>query len=621
MLHLTAASYKELNQQLGDWLVEPVDLPLDLTVVTPGWCATGWICLLEQSSSVLEISINGSAVQPTVLELAQQRYLVGFEPYWPDTHPLTEQQLRLRGGRLLRLECKEAISPWHLFQLVRPDVATNELQSSLLWLISHGLSKYNLLRQHQPLLEHLNQRESENEHTRLAHTLWQRADLQQAFGSIEAKGFADWLRHQAPVDHHWPELSPSGHFQLERTSVLPWHHRRFGVNLLGYANEAIGIGEDLRTCQLALEAAGVPVTVIDIPTQHCSTELRQQALHQADALAPYAFNLFCLTAEEHARIVLELGQAILQQRWNIGYWPWELSRWPKPWQPLLPMVDEIWASSRHTYAAISSALGERLQPELRQIPLPVAKLSPLDPEAREHWRRHFGLPSDLPLVICSFDGRSSYWRKNPWAALEAFQQAFPFGNALDLRLVIKTMHAGLDGEQWQQLQTRAQADPRLILIDGILPRPELLGLYGCCDVLLSLHRAEGYGRNLAEALLLGLEVVATNYSGNTDFCIGPKAHPVPYSLLPVQDGQYPHHEGQHWAEPCVKAASDILQQVIAQLGTNAATTHPYDQLFSAAAIGQRYRLRLQEIWWQRDQLTAQLRFQSIGSRPSGRPSG
>lgn len=614
LINLTANSCSELNQLLCEQLLEPAELPLQLQIETQGWCLSRFEALVEGTPTDLTITVNGAAALQSVVETTHLRTRISVEPFWPDPHPLNHQQLRLSGSdgtRLLQLVCHETISPWQLFQLNRADVAERELEACLPWLITNGLAECNLLRQHPPLLQRLNQRDPTHQRSLLAETLWQRADLQQAFGTIDSAEFAQWLRRQAPQDHHWPAWSSSGGLMLERFAVQAWPRRAFGVNLFGYASEAIGIGEDLRTCQLALEQAGMPVAVIDIPTRHCSEALRHQALNDPDALAPYALNLFCLTAEEHARIVLELGQGLLQERWNIGYWPWELSRWPQPWQPLLPMVDEIWSSSRHTQAAISQACGGRERPRQRHIPLPLADLTPLSSKARHQWRHQFNLPLELPLVICSFDGRSSYWRKNPWASVDAFQQAFPIDQAPEIRLVIKTMHAGLKGDQWQQLQSRAQADPRLVLIDGILPRQELIGLYGCCDVLLSLHRAEGYGRNLAEALLLGLEVVATNYSGNTDFCIGPNAHPVPFELVPVQEGEYPHHAGQLWAEPNVEAASEIIRRVVKDLPSKAggSSTQAYRQLFSAAAIGRRYQERLQEIWWERDQLASQLRFQ------------
>ena len=94
-----------------------------------------------------------------------------------------------------------------------------------------------------------------------------------------------------------------------------------------------------------------------------------------------------------------------------------------------------------------------------------------------------------------------------------------------------------------------------------LTRYQLLQLYGCCDGFLSLHRAEGFGRGMAEAFQLGLDVVATNWSGNTDFCKGRLAHPIPYELEPVTPGAYPHWPDQVWAEPNIKAAAEALRKI------------------------------------------------------------
>ena len=294
-----------------------------------------------------------------------------------------------------------------------------------------------------------------------------------------------------------------------------------------------------RTCRDALESIGIPTATIDIPTKHTSNELREQARTKADRLAPYAFNLICMTAEEHARIFLEIGYAIFNERYNIGYWPWELGNWPEPWNPLFGLVDEVWASSRHIYQSIQKELNYRAQPKLSYCPLGISPIAPLTPEQKAKARSRNRLPHKAMLMICSFDGRSSFFRKNPWGAINSFLEAFPKDNGSDVGLVIKTIHAGVDMNEWNKLKALTKQDNRILMIDGALDRDELIHLYGCCDVLVSLHRAEGFGRILAECLLLGLDVVATNHSGNTDFCRGQHAHPVDYDLTDVQDEGYP----------------------------------------------------------------------------------
>jgi len=166
-------------------------------------------------------------------------------------------------------------------------------------------------------------------------------------------------------------------------------------------------------------------------------------------------------------------------------------------------------------------------------------------------------------------------------------------------LVIKSFQPSRHHPDWARLKRVAALDPRIHVVEANLERRQLSALYGSCDVLLALHRAEGFGRVIAEALQLGLDVLATDWSGNTDFCDGPLVHPVPYSLVSVPPGAYPHWPGQHWAEPDVQAAAERLRTVvekrrIAGVPDLALSAH-YRQRFSAEVCGARYRQRLAQL--------------------------
>ena len=158
------------------------------------------------------------------------------------------------------------------------------------------------------------------------------------------------------------------------------------------------------------------------------------------------------------------------------------------------------------------------------------------------------------------------------------------------------------------MQARAEEDPRIVLIAESLPRDELLALYGCCDVFLPLHRSEGFGHGMAEALQLGVDVIATDFGGNTDFCTGPLSHPVGWREVPIPRGSYPHADGHSWAEPDLGHAAELCQQVAARkltVASNSESADPsrddevlakYRKKFSFVQIGNKYRARLQELW-------------------------
>ena len=117
-------------------------------------------------------------------------------------------------------------------------------------------------------------------------------------------------------------------------------------------------------------------------------------------------------------------------------------------------------------------------------------------------------------------------------------------------LLIKTHRPSKTNQNWNRLKAEAAKDHRLHILERTLPRTALLKLYAACECFISLHRAEGFGRGIAEALLLGLDVIATDHGGNTDFCKGPLANPVRCHMVRVKNGEYPYHRGQEWAQPC-----------------------------------------------------------------------
>ena len=178
--------------------------------------------------------------------------------------------------------------------------------------------------------------------------------------------------------------------------------------------------------------------------------------------------------------------------------------------------------------------------------------------------------------------------------------------------MIKTIHAGVDSSEWNKLKELVKHDDRILVIDGTLDRDELIQLYGCCDVLVSLHRAEGFGGYWLNASLLGLDVVSTNHSGNTDFCRGQHAHPVDYDLTDVNDGDYPYYQST-MAEPCCSHAAKILQDIYtkrstqqyAQTPERQATIRNYQKQLLTDSIAKHYGNQLKAIWNQTRNKTAE----------------
>jgi hypothetical protein len=431
---------------------------------------------------------------------------------------------------------------------------------------------------------------------------------------------------------------------LNHGSSQPFVERPFGVNLIGHAFEIFGIGEDIRMAACALQAAGVPCAVIHQPAANgsaCTDRSLEPFLCSDPSGGPYAFNLVCMAAPSHARWLLQAGFDALRERFTLTAWPWETQQWPKAWLPLLEVADELWPSSSFTAAALQEPAAGAVLP-LQVMPMAAAIPDPdrfCNPAARQAARSRHDLPADDVLFGYSFDLNSTAIRKNPMGALESFQLAFPlpelpssFGRECNrhplsnhVALMIKTFPPQGHSIEWLRLQLRAAEDPRIHLVVASLERDELLDLYGCCDVFLSLHRSEGFGRGIAEALQLGLDVICTAYGGNVDFCTGPLAHPVRFQTVPIPRGAYPCADGHLWAEPDLAHAAALMQEVAArrrdlELDPAAAAVDPsrdadvlaaYRERFSYATTGLRYKARLEALWSQRHALATQLKWNVV----------
>ncbi len=348
--------------------------------------------------------------------------------------------------------------------------------------------------------------------------------------------------------------------EIEAPAVKPARPaplRHDGVNLIGHARSEFGVGEDVREAARALTAAGIPFAVVDIPPGSAIGQGDRLLEQQIGDRLPFGTNLLCMTAMETARLHADRGDPIFQGRRTIGFWPWELPQWPDAWRHCFDLVDEVWASSRFTYSAYRAVVGRKV----RHMPMTVTVAG-----AASDIRSRLSIRDGVFMFACAFDGLSGMSRKNPLAAVAAFRSAFPAGDE-PVTLVVKGMRAAAAGEDaFGQLEQACRQDPRIRLIDGTLSRSDMLGLLQAADCFVSLHRAEGFGRCIAEAMLLGKPVIVTGYSGNMDFTLPGTAALVDHDCRPVEAGEYPYAEGMIWAEPDIAHAAWWMRQLLLEPG-------------------------------------------------------
>ena len=323
------------------------------------------------------------------------------------------------------------------------------------------------------------------------------------------------------------------------------------VAVAGFLSAPTGLGEGARRMVAAMRRQGVQVEAVDL-----TTALRQGP--QPQSLVRPSPGPGCLIVHVNAPMLpwalAALGAAAVRRKRIIAYWAWELPKVPEEWRRGFDFAHEVWVPSHY----VATALGGNFLLPLRVVPhaFPVPDPAPLG-------RAAFGLPPGAFISLVMFDATSSVARKNPMGAIRAHRAAF--GNSADHVLVVKAHSTRVAGKAWAEIVGAVAGAPNIRILEGVLPERERWALLAAVDVLLSLHRAEGYGLTIAEAMALGRSVVATGWSGSEEVMAGPGCHAVPSRLIPARDPQrtYDYPE-MLWAEPDEAAAAAILRVLAEQ---------------------------------------------------------
>ncbi len=363
------------------------------------------------------------------------------------------------------------------------------------------------------------------------------------------------------------------------------HSDTSGANIIGYTHQVFGVARGMKNAIESIKTVNIPFVINSYEpiAEHVKKQDWQcQSFESKDN--PYAFNLFYLNAPFMPMASSYFEKGFFANRYNIGIWAWETSSFPDYMNQYFDYVHEVWA--------ISDFVRDILQANTHKpvVTMPCA-IAPTQPQGG---RESFGLPEEPYLFLFIFDG-SAFHRKNPMAVIKAFQQAFSAEEQVGL--VIKTMYAESFSQEYDALQIAISQDDRIHLIDKLLTPSEVAGLQQSCDSFISLHRAEGFGMNIAEAMALGKPVIATNYSGNLQFMNKQNSLLVDYDLVPIKKGEFFCYKDQYWAEPKIEQAAKHMRQLVDDLDLAAnlaqAGAKTIKQSFSPEALGKQMKQRLQ----------------------------
>jgi glycosyltransferase involved in cell wall biosynthesis len=376
----------------------------------------------------------------------------------------------------------------------------------------------------------------------------------------------------------WGGLDRFFEMRLRRRAhdVLPG-----SAKVAGFFSESHGIAASAKRCADAFEALGVETQRVDLGALTHANLLQRPT----QRLAPGGAWIFHVNPPELVVALASIGADAFARSFLAGYWAWELPEAPPLWLRRKALVDEVWAPSLYT----ADALRDEAAAPLRVVPHPIP-LRPL-PD-RSALRATLGLPADMFIATTLFDFRSSLARKNPLGAIAAFRKAFADDSGT--LLVVKSQRGDTAPVSRAELAQAASA-ANIRLIDEAWPIERAEALIGAADVLISLHRAEGFGLPLAEAMALGTPVVATNWSGNVDFMQDYDAK-VSAARVAVADAQG-IYAGQTWAEPDIDAAAALLSALRNDEARRHALSQRGRQLVQQRLGLSTYRAALGDAFW------------------------
>jgi glycosyltransferase involved in cell wall biosynthesis len=396
---------------------------------------------------------------------------------------------------------------------------------------------------------------------------------------------AKWLKQQVTRPSQTPSSANAAQVPLESEA------KRQGVLFIGYAEGALGLGQAFRANLIAAEAAELPFAIYPFRVGIETRMLKPFMQKRYDENHAHAVNVIAVACDQVPVVFESLNPGLLKDSYNILCPYWELPRAPEAWRLNLANIHEIWAPN--TYIANAFA-------HIFDGPIVVMPPAMEDTSGDHPGRAHFGMNEGRFYFMFSFDYFSSPFRKNPLAVLDAFKRAFPHGDE-NVGLAIKSTGAPDHFPEIKAVfQEAANHDPRILMFDKNMSRAEMLGLIRASDAYVSLHRAEGFGLGMAEAMTFERIVIGTDFSGSTDFLTDKTGYPVPYDLRPVESHEYPWSEEQSWAEPDVDAAADIMRRVAINQSEGASRARAarewIEKNYSPDAVGMAMKARLEALF-------------------------
>lgn len=324
-----------------------------------------------------------------------------------------------------------------------------------------------------------------------------------------------------------------------------------GINLIGDIQAETGLGQSMRILANILLKNQIPFCIVQVDQPAGLRRNNHDWDFKITNKPLYNINILHINASEWIENYNKLDNEIFDYRKNIAYWLWELEEFPSKWEICIKTIDEVWAPSEF----VCNSIQKLTVKPVRKLPYAIE----IEPPSINK-RIYFNLPEDVFLFLVMYDCHSVSERKNPKGTIEAFKQAFTpeEANRKKIGLILKVNHGEFENKL-DNLKKELREYKYIFYITDVLTRDEVYALEAMSDVLISLHRSEGYGLAIAEAMSLGTSVITTNWSATTEFTSKETACLVDYKLITLKHAIGPYKKGSRWAEADISQAAKYMK--------------------------------------------------------------
>lgn len=355
--------------------------------------------------------------------------------------------------------------------------------------------------------------------------------------------------------------------------------KNIGINVYGYFNELSGLSESARLNVNALFTNSIQVNIKSFTYNHVPNEYLKEKSSNID----FPINLFHININFIENFIKDLGTSFFKHKYNIAYWAWEYNEPPIEIIEYINLFDEIWTPSNFCVNSFNQLTTK-----------PVVKIPhPISPPRNNFIKKD----NNIFTFLSVFDSVSSLERKNPIASINAFLKAFK--NNTNTQLILKTHNLDLFKKEKQYFTSIVKENKNIKIINKNLTKEELHKLFYNCDAYISLHRSEGFGLTLAEAMSFCKPVIATGYSGNLEFMNINNSFLIPYELTETTKEYGLTKKGYTFADPNINSASEIMQFLVKNKHgyehIKKRASNDIKSIYSFSSIGKMMKERIQLI--------------------------